>query len=151
MRTTFSVHTVVICVFTKLYTREKPPKRSSPRLAAWPSRHARFKGDFHERSNISLPHDYVRIGAAGQACENRGCCCTWPRPREHRRFRHHLVQSGLRTTLRPWLLARARLLARYAFRRRVRSGPRRGAGGSPDPTYFGRSRPPPPPPATPSP
>jgi hypothetical protein len=56
---------VVICVFTKLYMREKPPKRPSPRLAAWPSRHATLKGDFHERSNISLPYDYSRSGEAG--------------------------------------------------------------------------------------
>jgi len=56
---------VVICVFTKLYTREKPPKRPSPRLAAWPSRHVMLKGDFHERSNIRLPNDYVRSGAVG--------------------------------------------------------------------------------------
>jgi hypothetical protein len=52
-------------LFTKLYTREKPPKRPSSRLAAWPSRHATLKGDFHERSNISLPNDYVRSGAVG--------------------------------------------------------------------------------------
>src|SRR5262249_550123 len=127
---------VVICVFTKLYTREKPPKRPSPRLAAWPSRHASLKGDFHERSNINPPHNCVRRRAAG-SLENRGCPCTWPRPRGHRRFRHYLVQSRLRTTLRLWFLARARLLARWALRRRVRSGPRRGAGRSDDPTYFG--------------
>jgi hypothetical protein len=53
------------CVFTKLYMREKFPKRPSPRLAAWPSRHATLKGDFHERSNISLPNDYGRSGAVG--------------------------------------------------------------------------------------
>src|SRR5262245_9143546 len=34
---------VIICVFTKLYTREKPPTRPSPRLAGWPSRHASSK------------------------------------------------------------------------------------------------------------
>src|SRR5262249_12123514 len=51
---------------------------------------------------------------------------------------HYLVQPGLRTTFRP--LARARLLARWTLRRRVRSGPRRGAGRSHDPTYFRRGR-----------
>src|SRR5215475_2481464 len=47
------------------FTRPRSPRNSrSPRLVG-PSRHASLKGDFHERSNISLTHDDVRSSAAG--------------------------------------------------------------------------------------